>query len=661
MADATSIEPVSLDELRENSSRSKSRSIPLVIIVGAAVATAFVLNSTPLQSANDRSRWCSVYSLVENGTWQIDEIDSRDGWSTIDKVRHEGHFYSSKPAFLQALVAGVYWCVKQATGWTLLSDTEETTRAILVIVNLIPIIVSWFLLNGMLVRYAREKYTKRLLLLAFIFATPITTFLVTLNNHVVAAWSLTFALWAALKVVVDDRQSAGWFLTAGFFAAFTFVNELPALSFLALLGLLLLWKSPRRTLVWFLPAALVPIVAAAVLTHWQTGGWKPFYAYYGTDKYVYIHEGIPSYWANPKALDKNADSFPVYLLHCTFGHHGIFSLTPLFVLMPLAWIVPAWSDKRFRWIVWMSGLLTVVVLGFYLSRTGNYNYGGNTSTLRWLMWLIPMWIISLIPVLDRFADARTMHIVAGLFLGVGCFSTYWSIGNPWTAPWMYSLLDRYELLDQYKDPVPPLDRTHYVWFSKLPESFNAAAPASIELTCYEYTGRKLSISLVDRGREGVLQTVELRQNFDRDVPDAVTLIIDREKFRTGDKIEDWLIEPSSQMPDLRNRVMLLLRGLPKSYDFDKGRIRYLRTPLRTDAFTVHHAAERVQTRIQETGPLLWYRCDTWYCDDLPFGVAQVKFTVTRANDNVVISEQLFRVESASSYPEQATLKPADKQ
>lgn len=655
MADGSSIEPVSLDEIRGNPSRPKSRSIPLVIIVGAAIAAAFVLQSTPLQSANDRSRWCTVYSLVEKGTWQIDEIDSRDGWTTIDKVRHEGHLYSSKPALLQALVAGVYWCVKQASGWSLLSDTKETTRAILVIVNLIPLIVAWFLMNGMLNRYSREKYTRRLLLLAFLFATPVTTFLVTLNNHVVAAWSIVFALSAALKILLDDRKSAWLFLTAGFFAAFTFVNELPALSFLGLLGLLLLRKSPKQTLLWFLPAVLIPIVAAVVLTRWQTGGWKPFYAYYGTEKYVYIHEGIPSYWANPRGLDKNADSFSVYLLHCTFGHHGIFSLTPLFLLMLPAWLIPSWSEKKFRGIVWMSALLTIVVFGFYLSRTENYNYGGNTSSLRWLMWLIPLWLVSLIPVLDRFADRRTLHIVAGLFLGVGCFSTYWSIENPWTPPWMFSLLDRFDLVDQYDDPVPPLDRKHYVWFSELPEIYDPENPASIELTCYEHTGRKLSLSLTDRGRGGEKQSVEFVENISSETPHSVTLVIDHAKFDAGEKIDDWLLEPSAEDPEVRERVLLLLRGFPKSYTFDKGRIRYLRTPLRTDALTVHHASERVKTRLNDSSPLFWYRCDTYYCEDLPFGVAQVKFTVSRAEDGVAVSEQLFRVERASFFPPEATL------
>src|SRR4051812_39597448 len=64
---------------------------------------------SPMLSANDRSRWCTVWSLAERGTFQIDEIIRYPGWSTIDMVRQQEHFYSSKPPLLPVCVAGLYW------------------------------------------------------------------------------------------------------------------------------------------------------------------------------------------------------------------------------------------------------------------------------------------------------------------------------------------------------------------------------------------------------------------------------------------------------------------------------------------------------------------------------------------------------------------------
>ncbi|MDE0940771.1 MAG: hypothetical protein OSA43_12525, partial [Pirellulales bacterium] len=62
----------------------------------------------PFLSANDRSRWCTIRALVDDGTFAIDQIvtDPEDHarWQTIDMVKHarngEPHLYSSKPTLL---------------------------------------------------------------------------------------------------------------------------------------------------------------------------------------------------------------------------------------------------------------------------------------------------------------------------------------------------------------------------------------------------------------------------------------------------------------------------------------------------------------------------------------------------------------------------------
>ena len=63
----------------------------------------------PFLSANDRSRWATVRSLVELGTYEIDQIVAEDLWDTIDIVQHPGkdgelHLYSSKPPLLATLL-----------------------------------------------------------------------------------------------------------------------------------------------------------------------------------------------------------------------------------------------------------------------------------------------------------------------------------------------------------------------------------------------------------------------------------------------------------------------------------------------------------------------------------------------------------------------------
>ena len=40
----------------------------LILALFAGISIAAILNSQPLRSANDRSRWCTVWALVERGT-----------------------------------------------------------------------------------------------------------------------------------------------------------------------------------------------------------------------------------------------------------------------------------------------------------------------------------------------------------------------------------------------------------------------------------------------------------------------------------------------------------------------------------------------------------------------------------------------------------------
>jgi hypothetical protein len=130
----------------------------------------------------------------------------------------------------------------------------------------------------------------------------------------------------------------------------------------------------------------------------------------------------------------------VYLFHCTIGHHGIFSLSPVFLLTIVGWLR---LGKPFplRQVGWLSLVLTIAVLAFYLSRTQSYNYGGNTSGLRWAFWLIPLWLLAIVPALDAWADRRAFRIAAVLLLAVSGFSAAFPHINPWQRPWLQNVME----------------------------------------------------------------------------------------------------------------------------------------------------------------------------------------------------------------------------
>lgn len=668
----------------------------LIIALAGGLGAASIWRVQPLLSANDRSRWATVRALVEfdgqqasgdaedrlkpattNG-FQIDRVIADPDWDTIDKVRHEGHFYSSKPALLPWLVAWVYRAVEEVTdladgeppsdereaarqkyrhdGWTLDRETTETTRAILTIVNLVPWLLALVVVAAMMERYAERDFTRLFVVAAAALGTVLTTFLVTLNNHLPAAVSLIFALYPAMRIVIDGERKWWLFALAGFFAAFTCTNDLPAALFgLAIFGLLL-WKAPLRTLLIFGPAAMVPLGAFFWTNYLATGGWKPFYFYYGTETYNYVHNGVPSYWMNPGGLDANHESPWMYLLHCTVGHHGIFSLTPIFLFSVVGWIgLAKWKNARLKPFLWMGLLLTVAIIGFYLTRTENYNYGGNTAGLRWTFWLIPFWLIAMVPALDGCLRWRWCRGVAVLLLGVSTFSATYSLDNPWTAPWLYRLMQRWKWIDYRTPPEPsPYKRPVTTWFGSLPESQDANNPDWIRFEGFDTFGRRIELELRDGGKVGSngkpARRVLVKWVRNGKPWKDARYEVDPVAFNAGKDARGFLV---AQDGESRSDAMTFLRGLPRRRRYNVGKPEYLFTYLRRDAFKCWQAASRVPFAAPGSGRQNWYRCDTWLCDDLPFGVAQVRFRVSDGQTGEPLSSLTLTVVKASRFPKSA--------
>jgi hypothetical protein len=474
---------------------------------------------TPTHGDNDRSRWDTVRALVENHTyaighrrnrdavlssavacfgsshtldtltaqsvaWRLDSgIVTEDGWRTIDKVLNPAtqDFYSSKPPLLPTLVAGGYWLFHQA-GRSMTDEHHrwEIVPTILLLLNALPWAVALALLARLVERHGTTDWGRLFVLTAACFSTFVTTFSVTLNNHTVAAWSAMIALYAAMRIwsqQAEGLQPLGFYhyAVAGFFAAFAACNELPAAAFAAGLFLMLLWESPRRALTGFLPAALLPIAAFLLTNYLAIGELNPAYEKFGGPWYDY--EG--SYWKrlhdDPKGIDaagldsasRKGESREVYAFHLLLGHHGVFSLTPIFLLSLAGMLVllryapaalfgrakegaVAVGDAR-RGLA-LAGLLTmgvsVVVLAFYTLFLDEHkrNYGGWTSGPRWLIWLTPLWLVALLPAADWLGRRRWGRVLGYALLALSVLSVSYPQYNPWRHPWVYSILEAHGLV-----------------------------------------------------------------------------------------------------------------------------------------------------------------------------------------------------------------------
>ena len=128
----------------------------------------------------------------------------------------------------------------------------------------------------------------------------------------------------------------------------------------------------------------------------------------------------------------------MYALHTLVGHHGIFSLTPIW-LLSLAGI-GIWVARRERRELALGILLlSVVVMAFYISNPmAQRTYGGMTSGLRWMFWFAPLWLTAMLPVADWCAQVRWRRGLALVLLCLSVLSVSYPTWNPWTQPWIWN-------------------------------------------------------------------------------------------------------------------------------------------------------------------------------------------------------------------------------
>lgn len=164
-------------------------------------------------------------------------------------------------------------------------------------------------------------------------------------------------------------------------------------------------------------------------TFWELRTWDDWYEYPG------------SYWqeGRRKGVDLGEPSRFTYLFHMTFGHHGIFSLTPIFLLIPLGVVRLCMFGPtdlmRFSIAVVIA---SVVCIGFYTMRPLiDRNYGGVSVCFRWLLWFIPLWIPMVAVTLDDWSQLRWFRILATVLIALSVISMASALPSPWQDPWLY--------------------------------------------------------------------------------------------------------------------------------------------------------------------------------------------------------------------------------
>ncbi|WP_233148215.1 hypothetical protein [Rhodopirellula sp. MGV] len=518
-----------------NESSKWVRSVYAMLIMATlAIATGRIAvvvsreGDTAFLSANDRSRWCTIASLVEYGTYEIDDYIFRRGskmnrrpWATIDLVRHVGedgelHYYSSKPPLLPTIYAGVYYCVANTMGMWLSDQPLYLGRIILWLVNVPTLAIFLLATIAAIDRVTPHWWAKCFLAAATCLGTMMVPFTISLNNHLPAAASVAVVLFVFVRSL-DQKLGFLWWLLAGLAGGFLAANELPALSMTVFFGALFVLV--RREAVIGYTIGVVVIAIAFFATNWLAHhSLRPPYTHRGNGgliatadgslqqdlagtKQLLIEHGMAtaassvkrygsrqdgrkrilvdehrqyglilnsggdselrywddwydypgSYWVDGRrqGVDRGESSRLVYLVNMTIGHYGLFSLTPIWLLMPLglaglgfANLHASSSDvvarRDHRLLLAAIATASLVCMAFYVMRPEiDRNYGGVSVCFRWMLWFAPLWLFACSGPSNWLGQRVWGRRFAVVLLALSVFSVSTALNGPWQSPWLY--------------------------------------------------------------------------------------------------------------------------------------------------------------------------------------------------------------------------------
>ncbi len=348
-------------------------------------------------SSNDESRLAATQSIVEKGTFAIDNSMFN---STIDKVKIGDHFYSDKPMLSYLILVPIYHFLYYS-GITM----ENNLGLVYFILSLLTIGLSTSIMLVYFYRFLKRYNLSPGLRLFYTTAlglgTLVFVYSLVINSHGLAAAFLFLSFYA----VVNAKKPINYAF-AGLLTGLTVTFEIAGGPiFLACFIGLMLWKKVGiKNIIWFCIFAAIPIIAYLGINYEISGSIIPvqvrveLFDYPGSEFAGGI--GVSGYvkWDSYTDLLK-------YAWGVTFGRKGLFTYSlPLF--FSLAGIIFAIIRKnKYRDEAIAIGTGILLTLLFYITKTNNW--GGCNFGFRFTVPLIPM-LFAFTPIL--FKEIRSKRL-----------------------------------------------------------------------------------------------------------------------------------------------------------------------------------------------------------------------------------------------------------
>lgn len=381
------------------------------IIFGAGILLIVFTFSRTRLTTNPLSRIITVERIVDAGTMAHSTPSDTTGVElSEDAIKIGDNIYSSKPPTYPLIMAGQAWILKIITGKSFYEKRNTAIWMLTLLNQVFPFLIMLALALILARQYFPDTWTINFLMLAMSLGSLAYGYAVTINNHTFAAVLLFIAFFCTWAIWFKNQTSLWWFVVLGFCGGLAAANDLPGLAFLGLFLLVAFFKNPVKGIVAGL-FAMLPI-AATLYTYFEISG-SVIPVYLRGDLYKF--EG--SYWQDPEDHDTFNESKWTYLFHITFGHHGLFSASPV-LLLGIAGLFKTLKNRSLEYwkLIALSLVGMTAVFLFVLFRTKNY--GGSAIGMRWFILFMPMLMFAGLPVIHSLGKTVTGKIIACILLAL---------------------------------------------------------------------------------------------------------------------------------------------------------------------------------------------------------------------------------------------------
>lgn len=394
------------------------------LLLGALCVIALLTKTDP-QSAHEYSRLGTVESIVERGTYQLDDSVFI---VTVDKIYRDGHFYSHQLPLLATLETPIYWALRLPGTRFNNRGRFVMTYAFSLLTNGIALALTIVCLARLLALAGASRPYRDWLAALLVFGTWLLPYGLVTNNHGIAGLLIMLLAYLLLKIEWQGVTGARALAIGLVLGLLITIELLPVVSFVPLT---LIYIGTRhgaaRALAAIALGASAPLAAHAIINIGITGDVIP--AGFHHELFNYPGTFFDGASLSGGLKHDNWQSAAAYAWSSLFGGKGFFAFSPVLVLGLIAGVANWrwWGRARGPHLVLLGG----VVLSMAASVLTTNNYGGEAVGFRHASYLSSAIVVLLLPWIVDATRPAARYAVIGV-AGLSCvLMLTFAVRNPW--------------------------------------------------------------------------------------------------------------------------------------------------------------------------------------------------------------------------------------